>query len=168
MSNPFKKNQTLTSWDTITLGDVILPGIVQQVNIQTIWEYDKPKNLKTSGGKSVFKGKPLREPIVIIKIWTETQYDEWKQIWSTTGKWRDLISGKTAQPLQVVHPELNQIGINTVVITGIINGLPSQIDGLEIGIEMLEWVDEKTATNNNTVKKAANQPTRRTPAYLDE
>lgn len=160
MPNPFNQ-ENIEKWDKLIIGEIIFPGLVQDCNISVNNNWEIKENRGTRAGKAVFVGTPLKELTYSILIYNEEEYQKLEDIVSVDGIWSNLISGKEHYPLQIVHPKANRLGVNTVVLTSIDEGYPTQ-NGFIISLTLLEWQEERVGKQTPKVKKQTGPDKRET------
>lgn len=137
------------AWNTVVLGEVVLPGVCTVegltcgVNVNT--KRAKGQDCPTSKDNGIEPAK------FAIHVWLAEHH--WKAWQSVVGKIHPRRPGRARQPLEIVHPEPNVLGISQVRVISFTGEAPTAAKGKRYKIVVEEWFDEpkpvKVKTNAN-------------------
>lgn len=124
--------------DHILLANLRSPGIAVIANADSMRRWDERRGYALSGARVVFRGIGLAKPIVTIRLFTTSDWNDWHQ-------WREDVGlqlpprGERARAKDIWHPILEDLGIVSVVIQNVLQ--PKQVaDGeWNIDIKMIEF-----------------------------
>jgi hypothetical protein len=140
-------------WDTCLLGDVIIPGIVSTSGLKCGVDVDTKKakgaDLPTSTDNGI-KANRFK-----LHVWlTASQYAEWRAVLPT---FNPLRPGRARQPLGIIRPDVNELGIRNVRVIEIESEAPTARGGKRYTIEVEPWFDApKAVPKKKEVPKPAN------------
>ena len=143
------------NWDTLILGNIVFPGIVQNAQPQVRFDWEEPKSSGTKGGRVQYKGAQLKAFNFTILIYNDEQWEEWENL--LTGQLKEQMSGEKGTPLEIIHPVANNIGVSFVVIQSIDMAQPSNDGGYLYALQLLEYT-ETVATEKKASQKASTAP----------
>jgi hypothetical protein len=144
------------SWDTLTLGGQLLPGIVI-VKLATKADLEKKKAKGKARASISDNGTPLREPQITWMFDAVKDWARYLQVWPML---QERKAGASRSPLEAVHPMLALHGVSKLLV--------EEIEGPDIE-KMLATVVLKTVeyappapqvrigTGNNAEKAALYQ-----------
>lgn len=133
-----------TDWEKLVLGGVLWPGIVVDIDANV----ERKLDVKKSKGqdKATIKDEGYRPaPIkVVLMIFTREQ---WVELQAILPQFHPRQQGGTRTPLQIAHPAVNLLNIDSVYIRKISS---PKVDGPKGGpalitIELLEFVEAPKA-----------------------
>lgn len=113
--NPFWDDEP-DLWDEVQLGGDKLPGLCVIDDGEIGRKLDLRKSPGTDGGRIVDKGYDLGKLKISVTIWTAEQFSAWETLLPKILPRRKLTD---RQPLEIVHPAINEIGIDAVYIVKI-------------------------------------------------
>jgi len=132
-------------WNTAILGDVILPGIVTVEDLEVGIDIDTKKARGAECPTSTDNG--LRPSKFKLRVWlNERTWPEWQTVAPSIQPRRP---GRERQPLQIIHPLINHLGITEVRISGIRADQPTARGGLVFKIHCEEWFDKPKPVAKN-------------------
>lgn len=133
------------AWTAVWLGGVYLPGICT-VNCERKRSIEKKKTKGTDGTTVTDQGDELVEIKIRVEVYNRDQWREWQavigQIWPKK-------AGGDRQPLEIMHPLPNFLGIKDVYIERL-KPNPPENQVMIIEIDCTEY-----APNPKPVEKAA-------------
>jgi len=122
--------------DRLTLGGRPSPGLVEVLGASSGYKWDELASYAMSGALLVFRGRKLSHFKLNFTLWTVQHWAEWESF-------RGLLIrpplGQLIRGLDVVHPVLNEVGIQHLVIEDV--AAPEQVqDGVwSIVVSCIEW-----------------------------
>lgn len=152
-------------WDSLLLGDVILPGVVTNVDIGHEVDIDVGKAQGNSGAPTTVKGRQPRPIKITFKMWKQDDWLSWQEDMKSLG-----IFGKTQsfQPYAIQHPATLAYGVDNVLIKGSSFTYPSPIEGMTVTIDCLEFIKPLPIKQSNTAKKSTKTDPANDPSALVE
>lgn len=151
-ANPFYSPQL---YDVLYAADQPNPGVAVVTGASTIYKWDKKDGPGAAGAFITFRGLDLAEFKIECKLWTPQHLEEWPY-WSALWGWNPIK--KTAQPLRVYHPLLDERGIQTVAAKTVPQ-LTYQGGGLWKGeIDVIEWRPPPKKNVASTPIQVGNEP----------
>ncbi len=144
------------AWNTVYLGQVQLPGIATVGEIPCGPRLDAQKKRKTEGQKlKDFGAEPAKFDITLFingALWYH---------WLTIlPKIHSAQPSNPRQPLQIIHPLPNSMGVHTVYVRKVKPGPPSAARGMIIKIEVEQWFAEQPETKTKNKAKHLSNVTR--------
>lgn len=100
-----------SSWDTLLLGGVIVPGI-PRLKVPRKMALDKKKSKAASGATITFQGYEAVDVDIEVRIWTPLQWQQWQELMSQI----EPRPSKTFDSVAIDHPATTQRGITSVYI----------------------------------------------------
>jgi hypothetical protein len=139
-------------WDTCLLGDAIIPGIVSVSGLKCGLDVDTKKakgaDLPTSTDNGI-KANRFK-----LHVWiTASQYPEWLAALPT---FNPLRPGRARQPLGIIRPDVNELGIRNVRVIEIESEPPTARGGKRYTIEVEPWFDAPKPVKKKETPKIAN------------
>jgi hypothetical protein len=139
------------SWNQVALGDVYLPGLCSIEGLDVGIDVDHKKKKGSDQPKSDDQG--IRPSRFAIKVWlTAKDWPLWLDVLPTFHPRRP---GRARQPVEIVHPDPNSLGIKFVRVVSIKPGQSTAKGGKVIQIECIEWFDTPADTKKNNKAKVA-------------
>ncbi len=139
-------------WDTCILGDVIIPGIVDIDNLEVGIDVDTKKAKGADKPTSTDNG--LRPSKFTIRVWLNGS--QWPEFQAVASSFQPRRPGRARQPLQIIHPLVNFLGIREVRVAGIKMDSPTAKGGMRVGILCEEWFDKPKPVKKQEEPKIAN------------
>jgi hypothetical protein len=140
------------SWDTASLGGVVLPGLARIDGLELASKWDVKEAPGTDGATETYQGYTPSAFQLVLRIWDP---DQWSTFLTLAKRFRPKPGKESPQPLDVVHPDLSVWGISKCVIRKI---KPKKGDGIyEVSFDLLEWFPQpkKTVTANATASSTS-------------
>lgn len=139
-TNPFDGTQSSTSsWDTLILGSIVFPGIIQNFSLNTSYDYDVKKAKDKDKAYIAYTGTQARQINCSVQIYTKEQYDIWSR--DIAPQLNLKADGSVNTPWAITHPQCEQFGIRQVVIQNISVGQPTSSGGHIISFTFLEFIE---------------------------
>jgi hypothetical protein len=132
-----------TAWAACWLGDDYLPGRSIVTADGPRYEVDVQKGKSADGARLKDVGFQPGTCTIELTIFTREQWEAWLQVLPRISPSKP---GGIRRPLQIVHPEPNLVGIQTVVITKIKGQPPTAKGGKVYTIDCLQWFPSVKAT----------------------
>lgn len=131
--NPFDSPD---AWDVIKIGQQTSPGLCKVSDFASKHEWDVKKGKGTLGATITFVGRPPAKGSIKFKLWTPQHFVQWGTF---VDSFKYDPTKKAVQAIDIYHPALSFIDLNSVVCEGI--GLPvHEGSGLyTITVELLEY-----------------------------
>ncbi len=155
------------AWNTIVLGDVYIPGMCTVSGLEGGLQNDRRPRRGKDGHRSRDLGIKLSK--FCVDVWlTEDDWPLWLVIFP---KINPRTVGRERRPVEVVHPEVNLMGITQVRIVNIKAYPPTARGGKRYVIDIEEWfaepVDTKTAgSGKGELPKASQTAKKGDPATM--
>lgn len=137
------------AWDVCSLGGVLLPGIASVTVSGRGRNIDEQASKGTDGVELKDNGLTVAK-ISIRLVLTETDWPDWLNVLPKIDPQRP---GAMRQPLQIVHPEPNHVGIELVYVREISGEPPDLVNGKVITIDCGQWFPQKKATKTSKQPK---------------
>lgn len=156
-SAPFWGGDTIeeSAWNFCWLGEDLLPGIVE-VTCPKTRSVDVKKQKGTDGAELEDTGYEPAKVTIKLKITDAEQWEAWLAV---LPKIDPQKPGGLRQPLAILHPEPNSMGVTTVYVTTISGDPPTARSGKTITIECLQWFPAPKATKTSKTPKTKGQVT---------
>ncbi len=102
-----------TGWDTVTIGGISVPGVVELSDAAREYDWDVKKGKGAAGATTTFTSKPPAEFTVRVRLWEPDHFvaDDAILILITY----DPEKGLPIIARDVYHPALSQVGISSCV-----------------------------------------------------
>lgn len=117
--------------DYVMLAGRRSPGIAEVRNANSPRRLRRRRGYGLSGATVVFLGVDLSEPLIVLRLYTEQDWQDWHD-------WRDVVQrpplGERARALDIWHPILEDQGITAVLIEDV--SQPAQTGDGEWTIEI--------------------------------
>jgi hypothetical protein len=126
------------AWDALILGGEFMPG-VPTVKCDVENSLDKKKPSGAQGAKISDEGQEPAQISISLQLINEGDLAALARV---LPKIRPPRKGGKRDPLAIVHPNPNILGVESVVIETISMPQPSAADGWVISIGAVEWVPE--------------------------
>lgn len=125
------------AYDKITIGGVQCPGIVTGVDqFKTKREFDVKKGKGVFGATITFVGRPPATGSITFYFWRQAQETAWV---SFRNQFKFDPTKKAIQAIDIYHPWLNEIDMNSFVCEGI-GSVKHEGKGLySITVDLLEY-----------------------------
>jgi hypothetical protein len=137
------------AWNTVQLGDVVLPGVCMVSGFDAGQDVDVKKQKGSDGATLEDNGKDPAEGKIEILI-TEALWPAWQKI---IPRIHPRAPGASRAPREIIHPKPNILGIRDVYVKKIGIEGPTARGGMKIVLDVIEWFPKPKA-----VKKAAGKP----------
>jgi hypothetical protein len=128
--------QNPEAWDTIIVGQTTSPGICKVSEFKRAHEFDVKKGKGTLGATITFVGRPPAKGSITFQLWTPEHFADWD-------KFRPLLkydpTKAAVQAIDIYHPSLADIDINSVVVESIGNIVHEGQQLYSITVELLEY-----------------------------
>jgi len=125
-----------TAWDYIFVGGVINPGVCKVSEFKRAHEFDVKKGKGALGATVTFVGRPPAKGSIQFLLWKSQHFVDW-DIFRALLKYDP--TKKKVQAIDIYHPSLADIDVNSVV-TESIGNIVHEGDGLySITVEFLEY-----------------------------
>lgn len=148
MSLPWWSDGSLL-WDTLLVGGRVVPG-VSALDGDVERKLDVQPVLKKDGATIKDQGyipKPIK---IATKIWLQEQWDDWQTLLPTI---HPRTVGGLRQPLDIIHPAANLLGIRTIYVNKI--GMP-KVDNTRAAViawEAIQWFPAPKAARTSNKPK---------------
>jgi hypothetical protein len=139
-------------WNTCILGDSIVPGIVSVEDLEVGIDIDTKKTRGHECPTSTDNG--LRPTRFKLRVWLNTSM--WQDWQTAVQSFQPRRPGRERQPLQIIHPLVNHLGITQVRVAGIKANSPTAKNGLVFQIMLEEWFDKPKEVKRSNTPIAAN------------
>lgn len=115
MATPFDAPEL---WDVFLVSGLALPGIavLDAASLESGW--DEQKGQGQSGATVKYTGDGLAKPKVRLTLWKREHFTAWDAALKVLQAGKPE-KGRKAQALDVSHPELERLGIRSLVVTSI-------------------------------------------------
>lgn len=134
-------------WDVITLGGQVSPGICKVSEFPRAHEWDQKKGKGTLGATLTYVGRPLAKGSITFRLWTSLHFQQW-DLFRPLFKYDPTKT--TAQGVDIYHPSLVDVEINSVVCEEIGNIIHAG-DGLyTITVKLVEYAPPPKASAVST------------------
>ena len=149
------RDEHATDWDVCILGDIILPGVVTNVDVTHDVDIDVGKAQGNSGAPTTVKGRKPRPVKITFKMWTSDQWTDWQYGMQTLG-----LVGKTTSfnPYSIVHPATLAYGIDNILIQGHSFTHPDPVEGMTVTIDCIEFIKALPIQQSNKPKPKKTDP----------
>jgi hypothetical protein len=137
------------AWNTVQLGDIILPGICTVTGFDAGQDVDVKKQKGSDGATLEDNGKDPAEGKIEVQI-NEALWPAWQKI---IPRIHPRTPGASRAPREILHPKPNVLGIRDVYVRKIGIEGPTARGGMKIVLDVIEWFPKPKA-----VKKAAGKP----------
>jgi hypothetical protein len=129
-------------WNTAVLGTVNVPGVVTVEDLEVGIDIDTKRSKGKDKPTSTDNG--LRPARFKLRVWlNESMWLAWQLV---SPNFQPRRPGRERQPLTIIRPEVNHLGIHEVRIAGIKMDAPTAKGGLVIKILCEEWFDKPVET----------------------
>lgn len=132
-------------WNTCILGDAIVPGIVSIRGLKVGIDIDTKKARGAECPTSTDNG--LRPSRFSLVVWLKES--QWPEFQTAAQSFQPRRPGRERQPLQIIHPLVNFLGITEVRVAEIEADSPTARHGLVFQIHLEEWFDKPKAVKKN-------------------
>lgn len=131
--NPIDNPQ---SWDTVRIGQVTSPGICEIGDWKQKPEWDVKRGKGVLGATITFVGRAPARGTITFKLWTSAHFVAWD---SFRPLFKYNPAKKAVQAIDIFHPSLADIELNSVVCEGI--GSAKHMGGglYTIDVDLLEY-----------------------------
>lgn len=124
-------------WDVCWLGDDLLPGIVDDIEIDDNGrDVDEQKAKGNNGVSLKDNGVGAAKIKITFRYWTQVQHEAWLDV-------RKRIDPKNPggirAPLVPRHPRFDEESIKGIYVKRIDPGMPNAVSGRKVVIEAVEW-----------------------------
>lgn len=143
-------------YDVIVLAGIQSPGVatVPPVARDQGWEAQQPKG--SDGGETIHNGEKLLEFDVDFFLWKEDGVDHYAA-WEEFEKlFKKPIAKKDAKALDIYHPQLDGLGIKSVVVRSFTKPKPDGKGGATVKVKFLEYKPPKPKAAGKPKGSAAN------------
>src|SRR5688500_9115126 len=137
------------AWNTVQLGDIILPGVCTVTGFDAGQDVDVKKQKGSDGATLEDNGKDPAEGKIEAQI-NEALWPAWQKI---IAKIHPRMPGAARAPREIIHPKPNILGIRDIYVRKISIQGPTARGGMKITIDCIEWCPKP-----KSVKKAAGKP----------
>lgn len=139
------------AWDFCWLGDDLLPGIVEDVDVSGNGrDVDKQKAKGDNGVTLKDNGVGAAKVTITLRLWDPEHHEAWQAI-------RRRIDPKNPgglrTPLTITHPRATEEGIKGIYVERIDAKHPSAVSGRTIVIECTEWFPAPKPAKSKQEKK---------------
>jgi hypothetical protein len=110
-------------WDSVWVGGQLLPGVSRIKGLKSKREVESNKSPNTNGASTKDKGAEPQEFEIVTKIWTPEQWEQWQLVRPVIDPMRP---NAISQPLAIVNPIPNYVGINEIIVTEIEDDPPER------------------------------------------
>jgi hypothetical protein len=160
------------AWDVVVIGGVVSPGVCKVGEFKRTHEWDIKKGKGTVGATVTFVGRPPAKGTIDFQLWTRDHFVQW-------GAFRPILkydpTKKSVQAVDIYHPSLADIDINSVVVEEIGN-IVHEGNGLySVKLSLLEYFPPPKLSSVSTPTGAAatasgagNTPGAAPPAAQDQ
>jgi len=114
-------------WDLVSLDTTVLPGLCD-VTCDLTRKVDARSAPGSNGGTIVDKGLQLATVEVKVRLWTQDQYDEWRDLAAVLIARRNATRG--GRPFRIYYPSLDDLGVRKVTLLSIAALRPAQPKGV--------------------------------------
>lgn len=124
------------AWDVVQIGQQTSPGICKIGDFKAKKEWDVKKGKGVLGATITFVGRPPAQGSITFKLWSDAHFAAWETFQSA---FQYDPTRKAVQAIDIYHPALAAIDINSVVCEGI--GAPNHVgEGMyEVVVDLLEY-----------------------------
>lgn len=169
---PYWASNDLTdeaTWNFMWLGGSFLPGLIQNCTAEKGRKIDEASPKGSDGAVTTdqgYSGGAVEFDLLI------TNQDEWDAFQEMLPNIDPQKPGGQVEPLEILHPEPNAIGIKTVRIAKITGYQPKQGGAKRYHFSCKHWLPKlKTAnvsTTANTKDEPTNSPARNIPLIVPD
>lgn len=148
------------AWDYCWLGDDLLPGIVEDVDVPDGGrDVDAQKAKGDNGVTLKDNGVGAKTVTITLRMWDQEHHEAWKGV-------RERIDpanpGNIRKPLTITHPKAVEEKIKGVYVKQIVVSHPSPVSGRTATITCVEWFPQpKAAKSEQKIKPAGAGPSGR-------
>lgn len=143
-------DQSDLAWDFCWLGEDLLPGIAS-LSVETAREIDVQRQKGSNGANLSDDGYEPATVSITLQIYTADQWATWQKV---RPKIDPRNAGGLKRPLQIVHPETADAGVENVYVRRISTSNPSARSGKTISIDCIEWFPAPKPAKKSTTPKA--------------
>lgn len=145
-------DQGAADWNTAILGDTIVPGLVSVEDLEVGVDVDTKKSKGKDCPTSTDNG--LRPSKWKLRVWLNRSM--WRDFQLAAPSFQPRRPGRERQPLQIIRPEINFLGITQCRVAGIKLDSPTAKGGMVIKIMCEEWFDKPVETKKKETPIPAN------------
>lgn len=150
-------DQGSSSWDTLVLNDVPIPGIAF-VTAKASYDYDVAKPQLSHGAFITPKG---RKPVIFqALIQISGDVDEWERMQGFVQMLQQRMSDSTMPRFPIVHEQAKMWGVKHVVLVDADSGSPTATGGWQFVMTLMEDTGQPKATDGKKQTKTASQQDR--------
>lgn len=126
------------------------PGVCEVAGAGTPRDWDIRKGYGFTGATIIYTGDNVARFDVAIRIWTQTQLDEWREFYRTFLQKppRNVTTVTSSSPflptvqpkaLRISHPVLDELGINDVVVEDVTQFVQIKSGVWELVVKLLQY-----------------------------
>lgn len=137
-------------WNTIFLGEDVLPGSAQFTSVRKARGIDVQKSKGTDGATLKDEGFEPGRVSIEVTLWEPGHWDEWQRI---RPKIDPQKAGGLRTPLDISAPETDEAGITQVYVQEIEQAPPR--GGKKVyRLDCIQWFPEPKAAKTSTTPKS--------------
>lgn len=140
---------TAAEWNTVILGDVVLPGCCKVKGLKVGIEVETKK----AKGSDQATSKDLGLDPAKFHIDVQMNESQWREFQAGLPLWNPRRPGRARAPVSIVHPWPNTFGIKSIRILAVEGDQPTAKAGANITIQVEEWFDAPKPTKNASKKQ---------------
>lgn len=122
--------------DYVLLANRRSPGIAVVTLGNSPRRWDERRGYALTGGRLVFRGIGFAHPLLTLKLYTDQDWADWHD-------WRPMLDrppiGERAHALDIWHPQLEDLGIVSVVVEDVLQGKQTADGEWSIDIKLIEY-----------------------------
>jgi hypothetical protein len=134
-------------YDCFFLAGIQSPGVCKMNVPETDEGWEKQESKGNSGGETIHNGRKLIEFDAELYLWKETWqkgFQDWFEAWE---QFKPILSKPVAKnankALDIYHPQLEGLGIGSVVVKGWTEPVPDGQGGATVKIKFLQYAPPK-------------------------
>lgn len=145
------------AWDVVIVGQATSPGHCKIGEIKRGFEFDVKKGKGALGATITFVGRPPAKCAITFYLWLPQHFTDWD-------KFRPMLkydpTKKAVQAIDIYHPSLADIELNSVVVESIGNIVHEGQQYYSIVVEFLEYFPppKKSAVGTPTGSRPRSDP----------
>lgn len=137
------------AWDRVQIGDFYLPGLCTVMGLESGIDVDVKKTKGKDGATSEDNGIDPAKFDIEVHLIDDEDFRSWLSIFPKINPRRP---GAARQPLEVVHPEPNLLGISQIIVKNIRCGVPSARGGKKYTLQCQEYFPAPKPVNKSKAK----------------
>jgi hypothetical protein len=143
-------NDDPTSWDTVVIGGVTLPGLARIEGLELASKWDVKEAPGSDGATETYQGYTPAAFQIVLRMW---ERDQWLAFLKLATRFRPRPGKNTPDPVDVVHPELAVWGISRAIVRKL--KPKKSTDFYDVAFDMLEYFPQPKKSVTATASGSA-------------